>query len=258
MSIVYQLRSIVVYLWAIIVLVFCQPYMWYTNKLCQSNYEEGARKMNHFASRFAREICWLAGTKIEVKGLEHIPEDGSLLFVGNHQSMFDIPVMLAAVNRPIGFIAKQEMKDVPIFHKWIESIGSFYMPRGESRKSLEVILESSKFLKAHTHGLVIFPEGTRSEDGSLGDFKPGSLKIATRSNACIVPFALDNTRTIMPKGRFWMTPAKVKLTFFQAYQPEDIKGKETVVIMDEIKSLIAEANGVALTKDNDPTVTSGE
>ena len=210
--------------------------------------------MGNFGRRFARQICALAGVKITVRGLENIPAEGSVLFVGNHQSMFDIPVALAAIPRPVGFIAKEEIRKVPVFRGWITAVGSFFLPRGESRKSLEVIINASKELKSHEHSLVIFPEGTRSRDGSLGEFKAGSLKIATRAGAAVEPFAIENTINVMPRGCFWFTPQRVTITFLPAYSAEATKGNETVSLMEEMKSGIARTLGQV---EEEPVVEGG-
>jgi 1-acyl-sn-glycerol-3-phosphate acyltransferase len=246
MTVIYMLRSAIVYIWAFIVIVFCTPYRLLCEHISEKDFEQGHGRLGNFGRRFARQVCALAGAHITVKGLENVPQEGSVLFVGNHQSMFDIPVALAVIPRPVGFIAKEEMRKVPVFRDWIASIGSFFLPRGESRKSLEIIIQASKELKSHTHSLVIFPEGTRSHDGSLGEFKPGSLKIATRSGAAIVPFAVENTIRVMPRGQVWFRPQNVTITFLPAYPAEVTKGHETVSLMDEISGRIAQTLGQAV------------
>lgn len=246
-----RLRSVVVYIWAIVIIIGCLPYQWWTNYLEKENYEKSKRALFRFVHWFSKTICTLAGARVTVEGVEHIPQEGSVVLVGNHQSMFDIPVVVAGVNRPVGFIAKDEMRKVPIFNTWIVALGSFFMPRGESRKSLEVVIEATKLLKAHNHGLVIFPEGTRSDDGSMRAFKPGSLKIAMRSGASLVPFAIDKTYELMPRGRNWFIPQNVTLTFFPAYTPEMLKGQDSVTLTKEIMSQISTTIGREIVMDHE-------
>lgn len=248
MTVIYILRSAVVYIWAFIVIVFCSPYRWLCDHISDKDFELGHARLGNFARHFARQVCALAGVHITVKGLENVPKDGSVLFVGNHQSMFDIPVALAVIPRTVGFVAKEEIRKVPVFRDWIDSIGSFFLPRGESRKSLEIIIKAAQELKNHEHGLVIFPEGTRSHDGRLGEFKPGSLKIATRSGAAIVPFALENTIRVMPRGQMWFKPQNVTITFLPPYPPEETKGHDTVSLMDKISAQIAQTLGCPIDK----------
>lgn len=254
-----RLRSVVVYAWAVFIVVGCLPFQWWVHQIEKKDYERSKWTLYGFVSWFAGTICSLAGARVTVKGLENIPQQGSVVFVGNHQSMFDIPVMVAKVNRPIGFIAKEEMRKVPVLSSWIVALGSFFLPRGESRKSLEVVIQASKLLKEYCHALVIFPEGTRSEDGSIRAFKPGSLKIAMRSGASLVPFAIDKTYELMPKGRNWFIPQDVTLTFFPAYSPEALKGMDSVHLTKEIMTQISTTIGrdIVLTDESD-TIPSSE
>ena len=104
-------------------------------------------------------------------------------------------------------------------------------------------------LKNHEHGMCVFPEGTRSDDGNMRPFKAGSLKIATRSGAAIVPFALEHTIDVMPRGSVWIKPLAVRVTFLPAIMPEDYKGKDTSTLSDEIQANIAEIVGFTIVEE---------
>lgn len=238
------LRNIFTYLWFGAVLVIRLPLRAKVERLIAAGqFEEAQVPMWRFANRLARVGCRLLGIKLTVKGTENVPKEGSVLYVGNHQSMADPPVMLAAIPRPSAFICKEELDGIPVFSRWVSDLGSFYLPRTESRKSLEVILGAAKLLKKNEHGMCIFPEGTRSDNGDMRPFKPGSLKIATKSGAAIVPFAIENTINVLPRGSFFFKPLPVTVTFLPAILPEEYKGRDTQSLTDQIQSDIAAVVG---------------
>ena len=233
------IRSCLAYIWLSLVLVLCLPFRFYVNHKAKTDFLAAQKKMWSFASWIGRMGCAILGVKLEVKGTENIPTEGSVVYVGNHQSMFDAPVMLAAIPRPSSFVVKEELKKVPVFAGWVEAMNCFFLPRGETRKSLEIIIAASRLIKNNPHGIIIFPEGTRSDDGSMRPFKPGSLKIATRSNATIVPFAIQNTIEVMPRGTSWIKAAPVSVTFLPPITPEAAQGKDTAALTRKIVTDIA-------------------
>ena len=106
----------------------------------------------------SQKLIKLSDSTVNVHGLENIPE-GPVLFVSNHQSNMDIAIICGFIDKPKGFIAKKELKKLPLINKWITLAGSIYLDRENPRKSMEGILEGIKTLK-NGHSLVVFPEGT--------------------------------------------------------------------------------------------------
>ena len=142
----------------------------------------------------SRYIMLMVNSKIVVEGIDLIPRDNrSICFVANHQSLLDIPAVIAGLRVWAGFITKKELKKVPILNYWIESINCVYIDRKSPRSSIEAILKGVEYIRKGIP-MFIFPEGTRSKDGNLGSFKSGSLKLATRAKALIVPIAISGTR----------------------------------------------------------------
>lgn len=210
----YYLRACCVYLFAIIGMsvllpVRCSIFKWYDN-----DFDKAMKKSFKFVKPFAKRIVSLAGVQIETKGKELIPKDQAVLYVGNHQSFFDIPILLASAESPMGFVAKSELKKVPLLGRWTEAIGSVFIDRDDERSALKMVLKLAERLKKHHHSMVIFPEGTRTLDGHVGNFKAGSLKIATRAEVPIVPFAIERSDRVMPRGKYGFQKEQVKVTFF--------------------------------------------
>lgn len=132
---------------------------------------------------------------IDVIGRNNIPEDKGCVFISNHQGYLDVVAILYALeDKQTGFIAKAEMRNVPYVGKWIESVGGFFIERGNPRSSLRVFKECWKKLKLGD-SIVIFPEGTRSKGPLMGDYKRAAFKLATggHTGAPIVPIVIDGT-----------------------------------------------------------------
>jgi len=117
------------------------------------------------AIKWARNIINFGGIKVTVTGGENVPKDSGVLFVGNHQSNLDIPILIGFINKPKGFIAKVELAKIPILSVWMKYMGCIFLDRKDVRQSLKAINQGAELLKKG-HSLVIFPEGTRSKGGT--------------------------------------------------------------------------------------------
>lgn len=135
---------------------------------------------------------------VEVIGSENIPKGETVLIVSNHQSYMDIPALLGYLGVPFGFIAKKELGKIPIFSRWMRYFKCVFIDRKDPRKSLEAIQESINNIKSG-YPQLIFPEGTRSKSNEMAEFKAGSLRIATKTNATILPVTIDGTYKILGK-----------------------------------------------------------
>lgn len=152
------------------------------------------RWMRIHGTLVSKTIVWSLNTKLIVEGVEKIPPKGTpICFVGNHQSMIDIPAVVAGLHIWAGFITKKELKRIPILSAWIKSINCVYIDRKSPRSSVEAILKGVDNIRKGIP-MFVFPEGTRSKTGELGEFKTGSLKLATRAKAVIVPITIDGSR----------------------------------------------------------------
>lgn len=150
------------------------------------------------AKKWSRGIFKITGSTIEIVGKENIPTNETLVIVSNHQSNFDIPVLLGYIDVPFGFVAKKELSKIPIFSTWMKYFKCVFINRGNPKKSLEAIYKAIKNIN-DGYSQLIFPEGTRSKSNKIGQFKPGSFKIATKTGATILPVTINNTYKIFEK-----------------------------------------------------------
>lgn len=237
------MRTIATYFCAGVGMFVCLPYLYYINRLKKKIGNVAAlEKINKLVNIYAKMVVKIIGAKVEVVGEEHIPYGQTAVYVGNHQSNFDIPVVVGYINQAKGFVVKAELGRVPLIRRWIKGLDCVLIDRGEGRKALEAILRGSKLVKSG-YSMVIFPEGTRSVDGKLGEFKAGSLKLASKGGAMVVPFAIEGARDVQPKGKKIFRPARVKLTILPPIPAEEVAAMDTKNLAYQVKSVIAKSLG---------------
>lgn len=172
--------------------------------------EKQEKLLYKVTTNWARTMVKLTGSSIHVTGEENIPE-GNVLFVSNHQGNFDIPVLLGYLPKGKGFVAKIELRKIPILSGWMKKLGCLFLDRKDPRQSLKVIIEGIDLLKKG-HTLVVFPEGTRSKGNPMAEFKKGSMKLATKSGVPIVPVTIDGTyRMLEEKNKIKKANVNVKI-----------------------------------------------
>ena len=147
---------------------------------------------------------------LEAHGREHVPMSGPTLVVSNHASVLDPPLVGAASPRTLHFMAKAELFDVPLFGRFIHALNARPVRReGNDASALRAALA----LLAEGHALLVFPEGTRGEEGVLRDGKPGAGMLAMLSGAQVVPTFIQGSGRAWPKGSKGPRPAKVRVDF---------------------------------------------
>lgn len=180
------------------------------NRFPEDRLEEKRRFIHAIAQKWAQGCVKRTGTQVKVIGLEHVPKEGPVLFVGNHQGNFDIPIALGYLPKPLGFISKIELQKLPLVNRWMERLECVFLDRKDLRQSLRAMNQAAEILKSG-HSMVIFPEGTRSKGPKMGEFKPGSLKIAIKAGVPIVPFTINGSYQIMEANGNRIRPAEVSL-----------------------------------------------
>ena len=147
---------------------------------------------------------------LRVTGAEHIPSSGPALIVSNHQSILDPPVIGGAARRQIYFLAKAELFRIPLFGRLIRAVHARPVRREGSDPRA---LRTSALLLEEGKALLIFPEGTRSLDGRLGEAKAGVGMLAVKSGAPVVPAYVSGTLEALPKGAAWPRRSQVSVSF---------------------------------------------
>jgi 1-acyl-sn-glycerol-3-phosphate acyltransferase len=186
---------------------------------------------------WARFIIFLTGGKLELRGQENLPEERNLCFVANHQSYVDIPVVMASLPRVIGFIAKKELKHVPILSSWMKTMGCLFLDRKNPRQAITVFNQAVEELRRGKAKL-IFPEGTRSKGDRMGEIHAGALKLPFRSEAIIVPLTIDGTYHLFEESKR-VSNGKVVLTIHPPVHAAGLSKEEQKNTAKLLESIIA-------------------
>ncbi len=185
-------------------------------------YESSKKIITLGSGLTARHFFKATGSSVSIEGLENLPVDTkNLCIVSNHQSYFDILVIIGYVPRLIGFLAKKELSKIPILNGWMHGMGCIFLDRSSPHAAVKAIEVGVKSIQTG-NAIVLFPEGTRSKSQKMGPFKPGSLKLAIRAGATIVPVSLNNSFKIYEENRK-VKKANVKVVI---HKPVDITQDE--------------------------------
>ena len=191
------------------------------------------------ATFYGRALILGTGAKVEVQGLEQVPrETRHICVVSNHQSLFDIPLLVGYLPVMLGFIAKKELGRIPVLNLWMKALGSVLIDRRNRRSAIQAIKTGVQRIQ-DGRPLGVFPEGTRSRSGKMGRFKPGSLKLALRANAVIVPVTIEGTHRIF-EGAGGIHPAKIVITVHAPVVTEGMPEEDQKKLADSLEATIRE------------------
>ena len=178
----------------------------------------------YFAHRCARAWSWLilktTGVRVTVEGLDRITPGTTYVFVSNHQSIYDTPVVFASLPYQLRIIAKESLARFPVLGWHLKRGGHLFVDRDHPDRA--GILKRWRMLVSEGLSLIIYAEGGRSMDGHVGRFRAGSFLLAIEAGLPVVPLSIIGTRNVMPKGRLRTEPADVKLIVHDPIVPPAI------------------------------------
>jgi len=235
-----MLKTIIVFIYVGLVMILLVPLSIIPILL----YFIGFRKsitalLTWIAQIWAFSLIKITGARVTVSGRENIIKKSGSCFVSNHCGYFDIVLLLAYCGRSFGFIAKKELMLIPFLNFWIYMMGGLFIDRKNVRKAIRTINKGVQRIKSGGC-MVIFPEGHRSKGRGLLPFHPGSLKLATKAEAPIVPVAIEGSYEIFEKT-YRVNSADIKVAFLEPIitselPPEDRKIALSGKIYEAIKS----------------------
>lgn len=189
---------------------------------------------------WARGLLFMAGAKVDVSGVENIPADRSCVFASNHQSFFDILIVLAYLDKPHALLSKASIGKVPFIRLWMKELKCVFVDRDDMKAGIEAIKNMTDVVN-DGYSAVIFPEGTRSRDGEVGEFKGGAFKIAQKTGAPVVPVALDGTYNLFEKNHHWIKSAEVKVRILPPIETAGLSRAEFKELPDKTREMIVSA-----------------
>lgn len=175
-------------------------------------YGERAVRLIRF---WAWGVLWVCGVKVRVHGRERLDPTKAYLFMANHQSNFDIPILMAAFDTlQVRWVSKQEVRKVPIIGLCMQRTHQVLVDRDSPTQAIAVIRQVKALLEAGISA-AFFPEGTRTRDGHLQPFKPGGFAVATEAKVPVVPTVVNGSRALWPPGGMDLRPGSVDVIFCQ-------------------------------------------
>jgi 1-acyl-sn-glycerol-3-phosphate acyltransferase len=203
------------------------------------SHEEAQAYMDKWLIIWANFCLKRVGIKLNVKGRENLP-DGACVFIANHQGYFDIPALIAAVDRPVGYIAKKEILSHKYISYWMKKIHCVFIDRENVKESLKAINQGVEYVKSGFN-MAIFPEGTRSKGGPVGEFKKGSMKLATKSGVPLVPVAINGTYKAREANKFnAIKPADVTVTICKPLILSELAKEDNSNLSEIVRGIIVD------------------
>lgn len=198
------------------------------------------RRQHWCAHTWCRLIAATAGMRVSVFGLEHLPPPGTpVVYMANHQSYMDIPVLFGFLPVQFRIIAKESLFKVPFMGWHLTRAGNIPINRTNRREAMRSIARAADRIREGT-SVVVFPEGTRSRNGSLQPFKAGSFKLGVTAGVAIVPLTIIGTCRILEKDSLLFHPGAVELHVHPAIPTADLRSAEIEGLMDAVWTEMAE------------------
>jgi 1-acyl-sn-glycerol-3-phosphate acyltransferase len=182
-----------------------------TAALVVSFFEHSGRVQIRLARQWSRVLLLVSSVKVRVAGIEKIVASGSYVFVSNHLSYMDTPVALANIPVEFRFLAKKGLFKIPFLGYHLARAGHIPVPREDPRAAVKTLTAAADAIRERGISLLIFPEGGRSKDGQLHQFKEGAAYIAIKAGVPIVPVALVGTQEVLPFGAGTVLPGEVSM-----------------------------------------------
>ncbi len=188
-----------------------------------------------YASKF---MIFATCSSVKIYGMENIPRDRSnILYIANHQSYFDIIIIYGFIDRYARFIAREDLFHVPMLGLWMKALGAISISRSISRDEIKKFSYIAEELK-NGAVMVMFPEGTRSLNGSLGQFYTSSFRSGRKACSKMIPMRIWNSKRILPRGSYLIRPAKVKIVIGEVIDPKDYEKAKSSEFAEMIREIM--------------------
>ena len=197
------------------------------------------RVFHAIARTWARTVLTVCSVNVTVRGLEKVDLSRNYVYVSNHASMFDIPVILAGIPGQIRIIYKKELDVIPFFG-WGLRYGSYIgIDRGRGSRAVRSLEEAVEKIR-HGASVLMYAEGTRTLDGKLQPFKRGAFNLALKAGIPVVPLTVNGSFSILPKRSVSVRPGNVELVLDSPIPVPEGEGKDAEVrLMQDVHAAIA-------------------
>lgn len=189
-----------------------------------------------FTKLWGQALLKCIGVEPKIHGLENLEPHRPYIYAANHQSAYDIFVLLAVLPPKIRFLAKKELFSIPLFGQALKKAGSLPVDRSNRQAAMKSV-EAAALAVRNGRSIIIFPEGTRSETAEMLPFKKGGFVLAIKSGQPLVPVSISGARAILPRGWGRVHPGPLKVVFGRPIPTDTYKNRNK----DELMALLREA-----------------
>lgn len=227
-----MIRTLFIFLWTVLVTV-----LFATLVILASFISKSDKTPHNIARVWAKCLLLASGIKVTVKGLSNINPAESYIFMPNHVSNFDIPVLLAHLLVQFRWLAKAELFKIPVFGHAMQRAGYISIDRSNRTSAIRSLKTAGKMIR-NGLSVLIFPEGTRSYDNNIQPFKKGGFVLALDSGIPIVPVIIHGTWPIMPKKQILVKPGNVVLEVAKPIDTSNYTVKTIGDLMEKVRTVI--------------------
>jgi len=220
--------------------------------LATSLFDRNGRRQHRIARFWSRMLLRVCGVKMRVEGVEKITPDCCFVLAANHCSLMDTPVVLGYMPVQFRFFAKKVLFRIPFLGTHLRRSGHLPVVREDPRASIKSLSEGARIIRENKVSVLLFPEGSRSENGKLKDFKEGAAYIAIKAGVPVIPIAIVGTAEVLPIKSMHIRPGRVSLLVGDPIPTAGLKlqsrGPLTQQIREAIGKMLAEATCPKLSK----------
>src|SRR4030043_1163381 len=195
--------------------------------------------IHHYARLWGKVALLANRVKVKIEGMENLQGKGPYIFMSNHQGSYDIFALLGHLPYQFKWLAKKELFSIPFFGWVMAAAGYISIDREGTRDTVEAMNKAARKIRDGM-SVVIFPEGSRSPDGSIQPFKKGGFTLAIKSKVPIVPIAISGSREIMPKERLTAAPGEIRIRMGRPIETIQHSMKDRKDLMEKVRETILE------------------
>jgi len=197
----------------------------------------GESKAHKIGNLWAKTLLWLTHIRVEVIGRENVLMNRPQIFMANHQSDFDILIVLAHIPGQFRWIVKKELFKIPVFGKAMKSAGYIEIDRQNHERAMKSLEEAAQKIR-EGKSVMTFPEGTRSKDGTIKAFKQGMFHLAIQAGVPIVPISIIGAHEILPKRSLKIRPGKIRMIIDRPVDVSGYRVENRGELIEKIRSII--------------------
>jgi 1-acyl-sn-glycerol-3-phosphate acyltransferase len=229
-AVVYVFRYLLIVLYTV---------FWATVAVVSVLFDRSGEAVVWCARRWVDWIFWSCGIEVECDGLEHIDPQQPYVFMTNHQSVFDTATLIATLPVSWRFVAKRELTWIPFFGWALRAGGHVIIDRSDRSKAVASLERAAARVRAGTN-VTIFPEGTRSRTGELGEFKSGGFHLAIQAGVPILPASISGSNHITPTKSLRIESGRIRIRYGVPIPTADVGIDDRGALKERVRRAIQE------------------